>query len=286
MQPGGKLDVHNCTRVADRYRSTVPFTPCHAAAVLPFARSPLVPSALVLGSMTPDVPYFLPFLGLDSRFMHSIPGMVGIDVVVALALFLLWHVFFAPPALAAAPDPVRARIDPGIPGRALASLASLRGVAVLYASFAIGAATHVFWDSFTHYGRWGSQRIPWLMGHYGPLSGARWLQYTSGLVGGLAVLGWLVWWWRRTPPRPAWGAAEALAAPACSIAWAAIITAGLVGGIPSAVGALADPGIRPLHDVPYLLATRGTVVAVAVAALLAVAWHGQRLRGRRNTVRR
>ncbi|WP_328421551.1 DUF4184 family protein [Micromonospora sp. NBC_00389] len=39
----------------------MPFTGGHVAAVLPLARSAWrAPSALVLGSMVPDLPYYLP----------------------------------------------------------------------------------------------------------------------------------------------------------------------------------------------------------------------------------
>ena len=38
----------------------MPFTPSHAAAVLPFLRTPLPASALVVGSITPDLPFYLP----------------------------------------------------------------------------------------------------------------------------------------------------------------------------------------------------------------------------------
>ncbi|MEI5672079.1 MULTISPECIES: DUF4184 family protein [unclassified Nocardioides] len=37
----------------------MPFTLVHPAAVLPLVRTPLVPSALVLGSVAPDLPYFV-----------------------------------------------------------------------------------------------------------------------------------------------------------------------------------------------------------------------------------
>ncbi len=38
----------------------MPFTPSHAAAVLPFLRTPLPASALVIGSIAPDLPFHLP----------------------------------------------------------------------------------------------------------------------------------------------------------------------------------------------------------------------------------
>lgn len=38
----------------------MPFTGSHPAAVLPLLRWGLIPSALVIGSMSPDLGYFLP----------------------------------------------------------------------------------------------------------------------------------------------------------------------------------------------------------------------------------
>lgn len=37
----------------------MPFTPSHVAAALPFLRTPLIPAALVIGTMTPDLFYYL-----------------------------------------------------------------------------------------------------------------------------------------------------------------------------------------------------------------------------------
>ncbi|MGH8296134.1 MAG: DUF4184 family protein, partial [Steroidobacteraceae bacterium] len=40
----------------------MPFTLAHPAAVLPLRRAPLLRTVpLIIGSMTPDVPYFLPW---------------------------------------------------------------------------------------------------------------------------------------------------------------------------------------------------------------------------------
>ncbi|MEE2045837.1 DUF4184 family protein, partial [Nocardiopsis tropica] len=38
----------------------MPFTLSHVAAVLPLARTRLPPAALVVGSVVPDLPYYLP----------------------------------------------------------------------------------------------------------------------------------------------------------------------------------------------------------------------------------
>ena len=37
----------------------MPFTPSHAVVALPFLRTPLVPAAIAVGAMTPDLPLFV-----------------------------------------------------------------------------------------------------------------------------------------------------------------------------------------------------------------------------------
>jgi hypothetical protein len=66
----------------------VPFTPSHVAAVLPFARTPLVPSALVIGSMGPDLFYYVP-LPIERSFTHSLTGVFTVDLVLGVVLFAL-----------------------------------------------------------------------------------------------------------------------------------------------------------------------------------------------------
>ena len=86
---------------------------------------------------------------------------------------------------------------------------------------AIGASTHLLWDSFTHRGRWGTLLLPSLdeaaltvRGQGVP--GYKALQYGSTLVGlpglGLILAAWLV---RREPEDP-----DLL--PALPKAWAAL----------------------------------------------------------------
>ena len=57
----------------------MPFTPSHAAAVLPFLRTPLPASALVAGSVAPDLPYYLP--GDLSWETHSALAVVTTDLL-------------------------------------------------------------------------------------------------------------------------------------------------------------------------------------------------------------
>jgi hypothetical protein len=58
------------------------------------------PSALVIGSMAPDLPYYLP-TPVDGGTTHGLAGVVGADVPLGLVAFAVWHALLAhrrPPA--------------------------------------------------------------------------------------------------------------------------------------------------------------------------------------------
>jgi hypothetical protein len=243
----------------------VPFTPSHAAAVLPFLRTPLPASALVVGSITPDLPYYLP--GDPGLLTHTATAVVTTDLALGAVAWAVWHAVLATPALAASPAGLRARLA-GVPlglGRRLSSPAAV-GRTLL--ALLLGAATHVLWDEFTHARRWGAEHIPALQEVHGPLYGWAWAQQLSGALGGLVLAVWFVGWWRRTP------ALDSARRPAAWWAWAVVAGAGLlVGG----AGALAAP--RP-GSAAFQGATWGGGAALAAALLLAVGWHlGQRRAG-------
>ena len=145
----------------------MPFTLSHPAAVLPFlrdgrSRGPWVASALVAGSIAPDVPYFADSLvrgtfryGLAT---HAVWGVPTVDVAIAAALAAGWHgllreplVALLPPRWADAAD--RLTAPAGRPPDA-------RAAAWFALSAAAGAATHVGWDAFTHGGRLGERLLP------------------------------------------------------------------------------------------------------------------------------
>ena len=65
----------------------MPFTPSHAAAVLPFLRTPLPASALVIGSVAPDLPYYLPVdLPWDT---HTASAVVTVDLLLGGLIAML-----------------------------------------------------------------------------------------------------------------------------------------------------------------------------------------------------
>jgi hypothetical protein len=82
---------------------------------------------------------------------------------------------------------------------------SLAGVALLIAALAIGVASHLVWDAFSHDGRAGLALLPALNAQWGPLAGYKWVQHGSSALGLIVLAGWAVLWWRRAPVSPVGG---------------------------------------------------------------------------------
>ncbi|MFD3593398.1 DUF4184 family protein [Nocardia sp. NPDC058640] len=114
----------------------MPITFAHPAAVLPFARH-LPLAALVAGSVAPDAVYYLP-ISLSGTTTHSLIGVACWDLLIGLALLLDFRV---------SEEPLRALVPFSL-GRQPDSM-TVRTAVLTVAAVALGAATHVVWDSFT-----------------------------------------------------------------------------------------------------------------------------------------
>ncbi|MDN3296740.1 DUF4184 family protein [Streptomyces ficellus] len=147
----------------------MPFTLSHAAAVLPgirrtgTARGPLVASALVMGSLSPDMTYFadtaIPGAMLFGDVTHSLVGILTVDTVIAAVLVAVW-LMVREPLLALVPGRWQRRVHALVRGRAWRERHPAARAVWFYVSAAIGAATHVVWDLFTHADRWGTKVLP------------------------------------------------------------------------------------------------------------------------------
>lgn len=183
----------------------MPFTPSHAVVALPFLRTPLVPAAIAIGAMTPDLPLFVRGLGLNYSFTHTPMNVVWTGLL-ALLLFLAWRGILRPAVTELTPGwlarrlPAEWSLDSGESVRRALGAGQRRGYGVMLAlSLLIGVLSHILWDQFTHEGRWGVQLLPVLDEQWGPLQGYKWLQHGSSLLG-LLVLGvWVLLWLRRRP---------------------------------------------------------------------------------------
>ena len=230
----------------------MPFTPSHVAAVLPFRRVAVLPfAALAAGSMSPDLPYFLPGLRFLGGWTHSLAGIVSLDVLFGLALWVLWR-SVATSLHELVPSGIRERWTP--PGWRVAAWWALP-VAIV-----IGAATHVGWDEFTHAGRYATTHLAFLAASYpspiGPLAGYRYAQYASGAAGLVLIL--IAGLRQARTPQPrrgqshlarvlpwlclgaaAIGAAVRIVADGgFGIAWDALAFAGITGGATAAAAVL------------------------------------------------
>lgn len=251
----------------------MPFTPSHIAAVIPFISSARVrrildPWALGVGAMVPDLPMFLPYLDAYGRW-HSPLGVVTDDVAAVFVLLALFQFLFRDPLTALLPGPLPARVAalPGPDWRRFPAIA-LGGAA--------GAATHVFWDSFTH--DWGAAFWGWAWltaPVLGWVNGHRLLQYASS-VAGLAVTGW---WLVRALRGPGVGPPPArLALPG----WVrrAVIGCVIAGaGLAAPVWTLVDPP-NPVHGWAGIVTKTGVGLVVgfcAVLTLYALLWQSRRV---------
>lgn len=186
----------------------MPFTPSHAVLALPFVRTPLVPAAIAVGAMTPDLPLFLRGLPLPYGRTHDFLWL-PVTIVVALLLLLIWRCVLRPAARELAPTWLAVRLpeqwDAGAGAAARHTFGvagtpprpSARVLTLLLVSLALGVASHILWDLFTHEGRWGSQILPVLDDQWGPLTGYKWLQHGSSVIGLVIIAIWATVWLSR-----------------------------------------------------------------------------------------
>lgn len=186
----------------------MPFTPSHAVVALPLLRTRLVPAALAIGAMTPDLPLFTRGLGPGYLFTHSAANVVY-TALIALALLLIWRVVLRPGLVALAPAALARRLpaDWALSGAATARDAlcgrgGRSGPWLLAVSLVLGVLSHIGWDLFTHDGRWGVEALPALQQMWGPLPGYKWLQHGSSVIGLLVIAAFALQWLRHRPARP------------------------------------------------------------------------------------
>jgi len=247
----------------------MPFTPSHIAAVLPFVRTPLLPASLAIGSMVPDLPYFVP-LPVEREFSHSLPGVPLIDLPMGIASVLFWVLVFRAPLLDFAPAWLRRRfVVPGPWPRSASALAL--GALLVLASLTVGIATHLVWDALTHPDGWAVLRIAPLRHEYGPFTGYRWAQYGSSALGLLVLAVWGAAWVRRAPVHAL--PPTRLRASWRVVGWLAVAsllaTVALTIWIDGVLGGSEIFG----RVVLYHVATRSIAAAGVLAVLICVAWY-------------
>jgi hypothetical protein len=251
----------------------MPYPFAHPAAVIPLRHLMgrfAVPSALVIGSIVPDLWYFGPdMVRADS---HGLGGLLWFCLPAGLVLYLAFHLLLKQPLMALLPAGLAARAAHWT-AEALPA-ASWLGVML---SLLAGALTHQAWDALTHASSTSTYLFPWLdapllaLGEY-RMNGYQVLQHGSSALGGAVVAAWT---WRKLGSVPAPAARATLAAPLRGVILLALLV----------VPALAAPAAR--LETFDLLALRGYARTAGFAALAAfmlavvayaALWHLWRLR--------
>jgi hypothetical protein len=179
----------------------VPFTLAHGAAALPFRRSRLVLSAVLVGTFAPDFEYFLR-LAPEGRVGHTLAGALFLTLPAALLMLWIFHAVVKVPTARLLPE--------GVERRLAIQLGAFRfggggRFSLIIGSLLVGIATHILWDSFTHAESWFPKHCAFLQHPLPlPLLGTeplfRVLQHFSTIAGLAILAAWLARWYRRSQP--------------------------------------------------------------------------------------
>ncbi len=207
----------------------MPFTLAHPAVALPLrSLCPDAFVALVVGSIAPDLPYFLPSqLGARLPSAHSALGTLTVSLPLGCALLA---------ALVLGRSLLTAPLWEPHSRRLLAALEGIRRAprawALAVPGVMAGIWLHVGWDSFTHRTGVATLHLPLLSATWSVwpgyhVEGFRLLQYASSAVGVFALIGWYA---RRhrgggatdRDERPGWRSWALLGLYVASWAWGAL----------------------------------------------------------------
>ncbi|MFN0303485.1 MAG: DUF4184 family protein [Burkholderiales bacterium] len=260
----------------------MPFTASHIAAVVPLyprlGRFRIL-SALAIGSMSPDLHYFLP-IDIGRVSTHGAWGLIWFCLPMSVATYMLYHALVKHALIALLPEWIAARVN-RIAGEPYA-LPNVRWIDVLGA-IAIGAGTHIVWDAFTHRRGWGTALFPALRGYVVSVQGLdlyvySLLQHASSGIG-LALIAWWAWRWLRQAAPSHVEHRSRLSVRTKVLVWASISGAAAVNGVIAFAPYLESIDALRLGTLPAFTLTVSTIAGAAFALLVfAVAWRRHVLR--------
>ncbi len=179
----------------------MPLTFAHPAPAVPLKKLGLMLSPLIVGSMMPDFEFFLS-LSTSKLIGHSILGLFIFCVPLGLITLLIFHKLLKFPLISLLPHSHQEKLLP------VARQFSFRGfgrMLNIVISLAVGAASHVIVDSFTHPGSMMTTKIlpflsaPLLTLPQGTVRVYFALQYIISIGGILAMFHWYRSWYKGTP---------------------------------------------------------------------------------------
>jgi hypothetical protein len=164
----------------------VPFTFSHPAIVLPFLKNKkLSATALVIGSMSPDLEYFFR-MKMQGDIGHTFLGVFLVDIPLGVLVAFLFHQIIKRPLIANLPDFIKERLYVLKESNWLNYFKS--NIWIVIVSFILGIFSHIFWDSFTHINGYFVQRIHFLGGELYSIPVYKIAQHLSSLIGMVLIL--------------------------------------------------------------------------------------------------
>lgn len=269
----GLFWISQCALLLER----MPFTLAHPAAAIPFRRSSLIMSAIVMGCLVPDFPHFV-FMSTRVSFTHTVAGMFVLDLPVAFLMLWLFHTFLKQPILLFLPSGMRRRL--------VSSLDTFpfwppERLGLIVVSILTGAATHLLWDAFTHDDSWICRNWTFLQDRVhlpaiGNMQIYSLLEYASSFLGVVVIAIWICHWYRTTRP-PAQSVVPPLARVYKRAFLAVLPALALLGG---ALSSWHEHGIH-LHIRPIVHFTADMLVAATTFFLIELFLFGLMLRRNR-----
>ena len=259
----------------------MPWTFAHPAAILPlrrFCHAPLDFSALVIGSMVPDLGYY--FYSNLARIAHSFLGSILVCIPAGLALWIMFNLLRKPLCFVL-PQPHR-----GALAAFAATPLSLRPRALIAAgvSVLLGAWTHIVWDSFTH-NTWVVKRLPLLRESVFQVSNVEFpwyvfLQHLSTVVGATILIAAYCSWLRlhrETATDPSTGADDR----SRYLLLVAVVALALVIAVPRAVAVASRfAGYRALNVLVFRMVVDTTVAFSTLLTLSSLVLYATRREGK------
>lgn len=170
----------------------MPFTFSHPAIVLPLKKisgKTLSLTGLVIGSMIPDFEYFIR-MKVKSIYSHTLSGIFWFDIPLGLLLTFVYHQIARDEFISNLPKILNKKLT--VFKHFDWNAYFRQNWLIVLISITIGAASHLFWDAFTHpagyfvrKGAWLSREITILNKH---IQICRVVQQISSVIGGIIVL--------------------------------------------------------------------------------------------------
>ena len=159
----------------------MPFTFSHPAIILPFIKNKKASAtALIVGAMSPDFEYFFR-MKMQSEISHTFLGIFLIDFPLGFIVIFAFHGLIKKQFIKNSPIFIQQRLQE------LKEFDWFQyfktNVWIVLISFFVGAVSHIFWDSFTHWDGYFVQRFAVLNFEIYTIPVYKMAQHLSSIIG-------------------------------------------------------------------------------------------------------